>query len=403
MQHSPGGTDKFSRYRASTREVLKVLEALHHLRGETWKARAYGRGADIVVSEIRMPNLDRPKEAAGVGASIARVIVATLAFLEARPQNTNIGSNGDTAGPDVAVSVGLISVKDADSVRAYRAFSEVLGVGDKKAQELVRAGYTSVAHVRKDRERLDFDRPSITEVGLRYYDELRTRIPYKLAADIARRVERAIGSSRVAEPVPDPDRDRDRDRERYDDLKIAIPLGSLRRIKNRSGRNKSKNTNPDVFANAKAEASSVGDVDLLVLVPSEEEFRALARRLPRAFKDDFLTSLGGGSRRYSFVMRHATSTTTSTSSSTSYLVARVDVFRAKDRTEWASFLLHGTGSAAFNERLRAHAKRRGFRLNEYGLFPLKKDSSSSPRIILEDERDVFARLGISYVTPGDRE
>ena len=361
-----------NRGRAVTREVLKVLEALHHLRGETWKARAYGRGADIVSSEVRMPSLDRPKEAAGVGASIARAIVATSKVLETR--RTKIG-DGTTIGTDVAVSAGLISPRDADSVRAYRAFSEVLGVGDKKAQELVRAGYTSVAQVRRDRERLDFDRPAVTEVGLRYYDQLRSRLHYGLAADIARRVERAIDSSRVAEPVPDPDVD---DRDSYKnknknnkDRRLAVPLGSLRRIKSGGG-------------NANIKTSSVGDVDLLVLVPSEDDFRALARRLPRALKTDFLASLGGGSRRYSFVMRHTsastiaatpaiTSTSASTSASTS-TITRVDVFRANDRAEWASFLLHGTGSATFNEKMRAHAKRRGYRLNEYGLFPLQQFS-----------------------------
>jgi DNA polymerase (family 10) len=60
-------------------------------------------------------------------------------------------------------------------------------------------------------------------------------------------------------------------------------------------------------------------------------------------------------------------------------------------------LMHLTGSKEFNVRCRAHAKRRGLKLNEYGVWDADGD-----RIAGACEDDMFRALGLEPVSPQDR-
>jgi DNA polymerase (family 10) len=60
-------------------------------------------------------------------------------------------------------------------------------------------------------------------------------------------------------------------------------------------------------------------------------------------------------------------------------------------------MLHHTGSRQFNIRTRFHAKKHGFKLNQYGLYKGKK------RYGFKTEREILNFLGITYKTPMQRE
>lgn len=69
-------------------------------------------------------------------------------------------------------------------------------------------------------------------------------------------------------------------------------------------------------------------------------------------------------------------------------------------------LLHHTGSVATNIKMRAEAKRQGYLLNQYGIFPIDKNNLEATKR-LEDfefnlESDIFKFLGLPYVKPEDR-
>lgn len=63
-------------------------------------------------------------------------------------------------------------------------------------------------------------------------------------------------------------------------------------------------------------------------------------------------------------------------------------------------LHHFTGSMEHNTQLRAWAKARGCKLNEYGLFRVDDGEQLLP---CEDETELFAALGLSYIIPELRE
>lgn len=76
---------------------------------------------------------------------------------------------------------------------------------------------------------------------------------------------------------------------------------------------------------------------------------------------------------------------------------RVDIFYA-DPENKPFALLHHTGSRNFNIRIRAHAKRQGYKLTQYGLFDLK----TGKKIKLPTEKDILTFLGITYKKPEQR-
>jgi len=65
--------------------------------------------------------------------------------------------------------------------------------------------------------------------------------------------------------------------------------------------------------------------------------------------------------------------------------------------QWGSGLLYFTGSKAFNIEMRKKAIKKGYKLNEYGLFKGKK------RVAGRTEREVFQKIGMKYVRPENRE
>ena len=79
----------------------------------------------------------------------------------------------------------------------------------------------------------------------------------------------------------------------------------------------------------------------------------------------------------------------------------VDLFLVQAR-ELPFALFHYTGSRLYNVRTRAHAKRRGWRLNQYGLFDAATGRRVRGSAHIRTEREVAALVGVSYRSPSDR-
>jgi DNA polymerase (family 10) len=67
--------------------------------------------------------------------------------------------------------------------------------------------------------------------------------------------------------------------------------------------------------------------------------------------------------------------------------------------EFGAALLYFTGSKTHNIKLRALAKKRGWKINEYGLF----DERTGKRIAGRTEEEIYKALGLAYVEPEMRE
>lgn len=141
-----------------------------------------------------------------------------------------------------------------------------------------------------------------------------------------------------------------------------------------------------LVGSARRGAPRGADVDLLVVVPPG---RALSRLMLRsrsraaAFKP--LGPATGGEHHRVVKMRRGRR------------VVTLDLF-ATTRRDLPFALFHWTGPAAYNVRTRAHARRRGLLLNQYGLF----DAAGRRVGRARTERDVARLLGVSWRRPADR-
>ncbi len=147
------------------------------------------------------------------------------------------------------------------------------------------------------------------------------------------------------------------------------------------------------------------DLDFLVVVPSKKillsmQQKAAARLLSvpeskAAVVDTYLR----GSRRRSMIVAYRAP---KTKKKKHY---RVDLFFTT-ATELPFALFHYTGSKRYNIRTRAHAKRKGWRLNQYGLFTAAPGQEATPvrgASSIKSEEDLAKFIGVSYREPTNRE
>jgi len=84
---------------------------------------------------------------------------------------------------------------------------------------------------------------------------------------------------------------------------------------------------------------------------------------------------------------------------------RIDI-RLIPSESFPAALLYFTGSGQFNRDMRTYALKKGFTLNEYGLFKVKtikgKQIEKGRKISVKSERGIFQVLGMTYVEPEDR-
>ena len=78
-----------------------------------------------------------------------------------------------------------------------------------------------------------------------------------------------------------------------------------------------------------------------------------------------------------------------------YGYAQIDIMIAKP-ADYPTFLLYLTGSREFNIRMRAHAKKLGYMLNQHGLY------KNGLPVYIKSEVDVFRVLQLAFVSPVDR-
>lgn len=244
---------------------------------------------------------------------------------------------------------------------ARARLQEIPGIGRALAAKLVRRGLTARAQLRAVMDEL----PRETQAHLRY--NVTRSIPSTIATAVVDELK-----ARLTFDGPTGRR------RRYP----TVAVGSVRRC-----------------------APRPKDLDVLAIVPDEGAVPGLlasADLADRAKKPDTLTlveSYAGGDRRRSFIVRRAPRG----AARPKYYA--VDLFLATEE-EKPFALFHYTGGRDYNIRVRAHAKRAGYVLNQYGLF-CASSKGHKKRIApgsssIKTERDLMRFLGVAYKTPKQR-
>jgi len=80
---------------------------------------------------------------------------------------------------------------------------------------------------------------------------------------------------------------------------------------------------------------------------------------------------------------------------------RIDI-RLIPKNSVGSAMLYFTGSGDFNKSMRTYALKKGFTINEYGIYKLKPNGEKGLKIRTKTESDIFKTLKLDYVEPENR-
>lgn len=310
---------------------------------------------ETIIAELNVLKKIAVTETAGVFK--ARVYTAAIKTLSALPHVRSVedlppSQKGDGLGKEVRIKIqkiidngGLeISPAARASATALETLQGIYGVGPKKAQDLIKAGYTTIASLRAATDPKLLNKNQ--QIGLHYYEQLLQRIP---RAEMDQHATLLM----TAKPAS---------------LEGVI-VGSYRR-----GR-------PDS-----------GDIDMLIRTASAGVDAAVAL-------EEFVTALRlkGYIRE---VLAHG--------DHKCMAICQLPGMEGKGRRldllvtppeEFPFAVFYFTGSDTFNVAVRSHALSRGFTLNEHAITQVSSGKQVSG---VKTEKDLFKLLKLKWVEPVDR-
>lgn len=233
------------------------------------------------------------------------------------------------------------------TVDSEEVLSKIHAIGRVKAKELVeKHNITTIEELKNNTHLLNAKQV----IGLKYHDDISKYIP---------RTEMIQHDKKITDIF----------KEHFKLYKTYSIVGSYRREKIQSG-----------------------DIDLIVLINNPSESKKFIQSLVNVFQtekyipDDGI--LAKGEKKLMGIC----------SLNANHPFRRIDVL-VTNSEEYIFSILYFTGSGEFNVKMREHAKKIGYTLNEKGLFKGKERVS----VEFNSELDIFEFLKIEYVEPKYRE
>ena len=301
--------------------VLGKLSDFTARTGDVMKARAYNRARDTIQSigdDIK--SVEQLKNTPTIGATI----------YDRLEEYTKTGK------------VALLEQYQNDPLIL---FTNVYGIGPKKAEELVKQHH--IRSIEELREKQDLVLNNIQRIGLKYYEDILERIPRNEIAKYDCELMKTF--KKVSENSPT-----------YYEV-----VGSYRRG-----------------------ATNSGDIDIIITSDDRSVFHRVLDEL--ISKKMIIEVLSRGDTKCLVVAKLTPRSK----------ARRVD-FMFTTRKEYPFAILYFTGSKDFNTAMRAHALRMGMSMNEHGFT----NKLNQQKIVYNDvvmEKDIFDKLNLVYVPPDKR-
>ena len=307
-------------------ELVDNLGNIMAKKGEPFRSRAYKKAQESLIvypDEITEKNYQNLSSLPGVGETIIKK------FKE-------------------YINTGTLRVLEREKNDPRNIFSDIYGVGPKKANELVEK------HDIKTLDQLIEKQDSLLnnkqKVGLKYYKDILKRIPRSEIVEYEEIFKEAFDSIKTS------------------DAAFEI-VGSYRRG-----------------------AKTSGDIDVIITADDKKVFENFIDKL---IKDEIITKdglLSRGSTKSLVVAKLPKSDT----------ARRVD-FMYTSKSEYPFAILYFTGSKYFNTVMRGRALSMGYTLNEHGFHIMdgKKKGAKFDRMFA-DEKEIFQFLKMVYKEPHER-
>lgn len=310
---------------------------------------------DTIIAELDVLRKISVTETAGIFKS--RVYTAAIKTLSALPYIKSMedippSQKGDGLGKEIRIKVQKIlehgslniSAESRAAATALETFQHIYGVGPKKAQDLIKAGFTTIVDLRaaakKDPKLLTKNQ----QVGLHYYEQLLQRIPRS-------EMDQHAAILMTAKPTS---------------LEGVI-VGSYRRGRPDSGDIdmliRTADAAVDASASLQEYVATLKTKGYIreVLAQGDHKCLAICELIP------------GKARRLDLLVTPP--------------------------AEFPFAVYYFTGSDTFNVAVRSHALSRGYTLNEHAITQLSSGKQVSG---VRTEQDIFKLLKLRWVEPVDR-
>jgi len=307
------------------KELIDIMEELADImmrQGEPFKARAYKKASETIMAYpgdiIEVTEL---KDKPGIGKTIMDKL-------------------------EEFQKTGTLSVLERERKNPMNLFTNIYGVGPKKAKQLIDEGITTIEQLKENEGKLN----DTQKIGLKYYEPLQQRIPRNEIKDFEKVFQKVFN-----EVTPS-------------NSKFEI-VGSYRR-----------------------EAQNSGDIDVII-TNEENNIDAFNKFLDALIKDGIVIEVLTRGKTKSLTIGVIKDS----------IPRRID-FLYTPPTEYAFATLYFTGSKAFNTVMRQRALDMGYTLNEHGLS-LMQSGKKGEKVDIEfpTEQSIFDFLGMKYKEPKQRE
>ena len=304
-------------------KVLEQLESLMMKKGEHFRARAYTKAKEsIILFKKPITEVNQLKGQPGIGKTIL----------------TKLQEFVDT---------GTLNVLEKAKSNPMFIFTEVYGIGPKKAEELVKKhNVKTIAELRERQEELLND---VQKKGLKYYEDILKRIPRKEIDTYEKELKKIF------------------DKVKNKDSTFQI-MGSYRRG-----------------------AKDSGDIDICISDP-KDDVGVFNKFIDALIEKNILIE----------VLSRGNTKSLGVSKLRRKPARRIDFMFTKHK-ELAFALLYFTGSKAFNTVMRKRALDMGYSMNEHGLYKMVngKKGEKLDRYFPTEE-SVFKFMGMVYKGPTER-
>jgi NAD-dependent DNA ligase/Mn-dependent DtxR family transcriptional regulator len=303
-------------------DLMEQLSSLMLKQGEPFRARAYQKAQETIMAYPEdIVNVDQLKGKPGIGSTITEKL-------------------------NEYVNTGTLKILEREKNNPVNIFTDIYGIGPKKAAELVNNGITTIEQlIEKGPQYLN----ETQLIGLKYYNDILKRIPRKEI------VEYQNIFTKVFHDIPG-----------------------------------NQNASFEIVGSFRRGAEESGDID--VIITSND---------PKFFKQ-FIDNLIENKIIIEVLSKGTSKCLVITKLSSSNIARRVD-FLFTTKEEYPFSILYFTGSKIFNTVMRHHALTKGLTMNEHGLYKIEgKKKGEKLDHSFTDEKSIFDYLGLVYKEPKQR-
>ena len=311
-----------SRYNEDFIDLLGELHKLLLKKGEAMRARAYQKAQESIINYPEdIKSTDQIKNLKGVGATIIKKL-------------------------NEYIETGKINALEKERNNPIHIFTEIYGIGPKKAQQLIDDGVLTLEQLKMRQDEVLND---TQKIGLKYYEDILKRIP----------------------------------RNEIEQYKTQFET-SFNQIKNPT-------STFEIVGSYRRGASNSGDIDVII-TDKENDKTILHKFIDKLVEQNIVVQkLTDGKTKVLVIAKIDDKP-----------YRRVD-FLYSPPSEYAFSTLYFTGSKLFNTVMRQRALDMGYSLNEHGFYKMenkKKGAKLDQEFYTEEE--IFNFLNMAYKEPKDR-